>query len=173
MGFGKDGKGVIIRDDDIITLGTLAGQTVVKQDSPLGILEDFRILKQRHWWNLTGGALVDGDGPLIMGICNDELSVGEIGEVMQAGGPLNRNDRERTEFAERGVHLFPEGKAMIPFLAQTADPTVTYGFFESKHRWTYNNPEGWALFLWNKGAGALTTGGTLRVTSEFYGVWVV
>ncbi len=175
MGFGKDNKGAMLRFEDIFTLGTLAGKTALKQDTPPVITEDFRILKQRHWLNLETATFVDGDGPLLFGIVNDELSIAEISECLQAGGPLDRDDRLKVERAERGVHIFPTPEAIIQVEETSIGNTgkTNNYFIESKHRWTYSNANGWSLIVYNKSTGALTTGGILRVNSEYYGVWLV
>ncbi len=169
MGFGKDGKGVLIRDENLITLGTLGTKTAIKQGTPLPITQDFRMLKQRHWWSLLGATFVDDDGPLLLGIVNDKLTVAQISEAIDAGGPLDRSDRVPEERAMRSVHLFEE---MPIKFSQAEDGHPTEGFIEDKYRWTYSAQDGWAIFAFNMGGGALTTGGIIRLTSMYFGVWV-
>ncbi len=177
MGFGKDGRGVIIKNRDVFTFLTLGSVTALKQDSPLVLAEDFRCLKSEHRYTLENATFVSGDGPLMIGICSNELSAAEIAESILPDGPLGRNDRDRYEKATRPVFLFKEkagGKnVIIPFVPQTAViGDDTNGYFEGNQAWTYSNPEGFALFVMNMGTGALTTGATMRVFSTYYGVWV-
>ncbi len=45
MGFGKDGKGAIVKENTPISLGALAGQDAVGVDSSVLLDMDFRILR--------------------------------------------------------------------------------------------------------------------------------
>ncbi len=171
MGFGKDGKGVIIRDHDTLTLGALATLAAIKQANPLAITEDFRMLKVEGFISLRGATQVDTDGPIIVGIANDNLSVGEIAEAMVASGPLGPSDRVRTERAERAV--FPMWE--IDFLPQPStgeNGARVKPITEGKIRWTFESGIGWTFFAFNMGSSALTTGGILDLLHKFYGVWV-
>jgi len=171
MGFGKDGKGVIIRDHDIVTLGTLATLAALKQDNPLAITEDFRMLKASIFASLSDASLVEGDGPLIIGICDDELTAAEIAECMTASGPLDPSDNLRNERAMRPV--FP--LAQMSFLPLNAGGHSAVKWEEpivSKQAWTYSNANGWAIFIFNAGDSGLTTGGIVTIDSTFFGVWV-
>ncbi len=172
MGFGKDGKGAILRERIVSgALGALAAQDLVAF-SGLSVTEDFRILKSEIYAFVSNLTPPEGTG-LIFGIANGDLSAAEIEEAIEAGGPLDRNDRIPTEQAERNVKT----------LGAIVDPSVTgttnvirnseNGFpIESKHRWTYSNPEGWDYWIYNLG-GTLTTGALLQLYAVHYGVWVV
>ncbi len=168
MGFGKDGKGVIIRERTTISLGTLASNTVVKQDAPLVLGEDFRMIKSEIFAALEGATAAAGDGPIVVGLANDELTVAEIAEAIQVDGPLDRNDRVAEEQAMRAV--FP--LFQLEFAEQTAKNSWRYLPFENTIRWTFSNPEGWTLWAVNMGSSALATGGVIQLLNKFYGVWV-
>ncbi len=170
MGFGKDGKGVIIRDQNVITLGTLAADAVVKQTGPLALTEDFRMLKSEHWVTIQNATKVEADGPLIYGLANDELSVAEIAECLNVNGPLDPSDRGNQEQAERAV--FPI--AIIDFVEGTArEEHFNDGKpYMHKKPWTYSKAAGFTTFAYNMGSGALTTGGQIRFNNIYYGVWV-
>ncbi len=170
MGFGKGGKGVIITDEDIFTLATLGSGVALKQDTPLVLTEDFRMLKAMLWLSMNTATFVDGDGPLIVGICSNELSATELGEAMKALGPLGRDDRLREERATRPV--FPMWQ--IEFSASEtvkADLSAQMPLV-AKQQWTYPNPAGWALFVYNMGSSGLTDGGFIRFNAKYFGVWV-
>ncbi len=169
MGFGKDGKGIIIRERTTITLGTLGANTALKQDSPLAILEDFRMIKSEIFASLDGATSVEGDGQIIIGIANDELTAAEIAECLTVDGPLNRNDRVAEEQVMRAV--FP--LFAIPFKTLASQQGIHDNRpFEDTIRWTFSNPEGWTLFAFNMGSSALTTGGVIQLVNKYYGVWV-
>lgn len=169
MGFGKDGKGAILRESGAITLSTLAANTALKDASPLAITEDFRIIKSQIFVQLEG----DADGPaqpLIFGICSDELSVTEISECIEAEGPLDREDRLKVERAERPVfeicqfdELQSDAITKVPNNGMPIEKVL---------RWTFSNTSGWSFFVYNFGSGACVDGGVVRFRAKHYGVWV-
>ncbi len=169
MGFGKDGKGVIIRSYDTITLGALGAPAVKKQDNALVLGEDFRMIKSEIYAHLFGAAFVEGDGPLLIGIANNELTATEIDECLAVDGPLDRNDRLSEERAMRAV--FP-----LFLMPNDVGNNLVEGNYGKPHtdtiRWTFSNPEGWTVFAGNIGTGALTTGGVIILQQKYYGVWV-
>ncbi len=164
MGFGKDGKGVIMYNNDTITLGALASHAAVKQTNPLAIEEDFRVLKMR----IVGGldSTTGEEGPIVLGIADNELSAAEIAECWNAEGPLDRNDNLKDERAHRPVFILCN-------LEETAFGDGKYVFdVEENIRWTFSNTEGFCIFAFNLDGAALTTGGVVRFLAKFYGVWV-
>ncbi len=174
MGFGKDNKGAIIRENTTIALSTLAANTAIKVDgAALTLVDDFRMMKSLIFSNVTGLTGGEGEG-LLLGLANGELSVAEIVECINASGPLNTNDRLRQERAERAVWLIGA------YESNNADATGTEGTFRGdnggpmivhKLPWTFANPEGWDFFIINTGS-TLQTGASVRVTATHYGVWV-
>ncbi len=169
MGFGKDGKGVIIRQQDRMVLLTLASKTVIKQDTPPAITEDFRILKTRILPNMEGATDAEADGPIIIGIADDELTVTEIKEALEAT-PLDPNDNVSNERAMRPVFVLGQ----LEFLAAASAGVLTAPQtpWIDKRPWTYSNAAGWTIFAYNVGGSALATGGIVNFYVEFYGVWV-
>ncbi len=170
MGFGKDGKGVIIRQFDAFTLSTLGSQTVIKQGNPLVIGEDFRMLKFEIFADIFGATFVDADGPLLLGIADNELSVTEIKECLEANGPLDRNDRVSMEHATRPV--WPYFQISNDSSANAHIENSNQMPQEGSPRWTFSNPEGWTWWAYNMGTGALTDAGFIRIEVKYYGVWV-
>ncbi len=171
MGFGKDGKGAMLRERVVDgALGALGSSAAVLFGG-LALTEDFRLLKSEVVALVNNLTTTQGEG-LIFGICNGELSATEVDECIEAAGPLDRNDRVSSERAMRNVKI-------LGVLKKNAGADGE-GFFEdeggtrilrSKHRWTYSNPEGWDWFIINIG-GSLTTGATLQIQATHYGVWV-
>ncbi len=169
MGFGKDGKGVIIADTGLITLATLANVTALKEDAPLTIGEDFRLIKVDLLAMISGAT--PGEGPLWLYLVNDELTVAEIAEAIEASGPLDRNDRVAFERATRAVFMlgmFPLAVAEEPVFGMESQR----GFLQKVIRWTFSNPEGFSLVIFNQSGGTLTTGATVRFAAKYYGVWL-
>jgi len=169
MGFGKDNKGAIIREQATIALGALAAGAAIKLNT-LAILEDFRILKSEVSAVVRGLTAGQGEG-LKLGIANNNLTVAEIANCIFAQGPLNRSDRTLQEEAERQVRLFgapPQmaGAIEFGFLGIEGGPMM-----EIKPRWTYSNPDGWCFFVFNDTV-VLTTGATINLLATHFGMWV-
>ncbi len=173
MGFGKDGKGTIIKESTSISLGVLTQQDVVVGAGPV-ITEDFRIIKTEVWATITGLTVNEADG-LHLGIANGDLSAAEIEESLEAQGPLFPGQAIERERAGRLTRMIGS------FLFRGTTPNVAVqligpdgGSPVSKTiRWTFGKSQGgWNWFIHNFGT-ALTTGATCRLTAVHYGVWVV
>jgi len=172
MGFGKDGKGVIIREDFTQALGALATETAIKGTS-LAITDDFRMLKAMIAAHLTGLTAGEGQG-LLFGLCNDDLTATDIAECLRANGPLNSSDRDLQEFAERYATVISQAGhvteiasgTQLTFFNEAGGPLIV-----TKPRWTFNKGVGWNWFVFNNGPN-LTTGASVRVIATEYGVWV-
>ncbi len=168
MGFGKSGKGVIITEKDVITLGALANATAVKQSSPLAILDDFRCLKSVYSMGYTGHT--GGEIPVDVYMCNDDLSVAFIAAAIAAQGPLQSSDRQLQELAERAVFLV--GTMQQGAVGHIVGRDNQHGVIEHIRPWSYNKGVGWTLAAHNNTGGTLTTGTVVRFTAKHYGVWI-
>ncbi len=173
MGFGKGGTGAIIRQNESVSLGTLANNTALKLTNGVTLTEDFRILKSEIIALYRGLTTGEGEG-LMLGICNGELSVAEIAEALTVDGPGDRNDRVNQEQAERAVWIIATpgfgtgavGASQVNLKGPNGSTII-----EWKKRWTFSDPEGWDFFVFNLGT-ALTTGGNCNLLATNYGVWV-
>ncbi len=170
MGFGKDGKGVMIREDTTHTLGTLAAATgiLVTNGGMIDALqEDFRILKTEGSSAIQG--LTAGEGGLSLYMINGELSLAEAEAAIELNGPQDRNDRVSQEFAGRWVRFVgvyvPTGNGAQASLHGT-------GSMDFKPRWTFSDPEAWNWMVYSNNAGPITTGAIVRQKLTHFGVWV-
>ncbi len=171
MGFGKDGKGAIIRESQSVTLGALARLAGVSLVGP-AITEDFRLLKSVI--HATCESITAGEGAgMSLYISNGELSTAERELAIETTGPLDRNDRLLMEQAERFVKLIGvvDTVAGADGIITFRDPVTNGPVLTPATRWTFNNPEGWDFLFYNTGP-ALTTGGAGVVIGQHFGVWV-
>ncbi len=172
MGFGKDGKGVIIRENLNQALGTLAGSTGLLVSATATMGEDFRILKSEIIASVEG--LTALEGVLELHLVNGELSLVEVEENLELTGVSDRNDRVANERAMRFVHYI--GSFIDYAGLGQARPIVGHegqaGMAIIKPRWTFSDPEAWDYAVYNRSAGALTSGATLRLLAKHFGVWV-
>jgi len=169
MGFGKDGKGIIIRETVLLTPADLAAKAVVKHTAGLTLVEDFRIIKVEYHIVQVGNWGAVGDA-IMIGISNGELSVVEIAETLNLDGPPNPNNAIANERSMRAVWLlnFLRGDST----SVVNDPLDDGKVLEKTLRWTFNNPEGWSWFAYNPLTGALTTGAVFEVHAKYFGVWL-
>ncbi len=166
MGFGKNNTGAILRSKETIALGTLDVDNVIKLGSGITLSEDFRLLKMESWAHVDGLTAGEGDG-LLIGIANGELTVGEIAEAILADGPSDRNDRVKQERSERFVKVFGSlNDLQHLFRGENGGHMLI-----CKPRWSFSDPEGWDLFIFNNGT-QLTTGATAKLVATYYGLWL-
>lgn len=172
MGFGKDGRGVILREFiDPTSLGAISTGSVIQFSGPT-MEDDFRILKSEVMAGISGGDAGEAEGVLLV-MSNGELSASEVGACLRTQGPVDRNDRARQETAERQCH--PIGVAIKAGIANTEivfhDKKTNAPMCIDKFPWTYSDPEGWAWNVYNQGP-AIATGSNLYLQATHYGVWV-
>jgi len=171
MGFGKDGKGAIIRENVTITVGNLAALTGIlstaggRVSDSLG--DDFRILKTEFLVSKIDQT--SDEGTLFLYLVDGELTLAECEEAIELGGPIDRNDRLSQERAERYVKP-------VAMLVGSSDITTGGGpvveqVYSMNPKWTFSNPEGWDWMAYNAGA-ILTAGTIIRIFATHYGVWV-
>ncbi len=170
MGFGKDGKGAIIREKvNAAALGALAAEDGIVVSGGVTLGSDFRILKSEIRATVIGLTATEGVG-LSIYMANGDLVEADIENCLETNGPTDRNDRDSAENAERWVHL----------LGVMSRAVGTEEMFENdqgghilvaKPRWSFSNPEGWKYFVYNDGV-VLTTGATVELMATHYGVWV-
>ncbi len=169
MGFGKDGKGVIMRESRSQTLGALAGQAAIIIGTNLATLERFRMIKNTIYASLTG--LTTGEGTsLLFGIADGDFTLAEIEAAIEVSGPLGPNDKTNADAAERFVKL----------IGAIDRETGTEAIFENAQgghkmentiRWTFAATKSWNYFVYNLG-NTLTTGSNLLLRAKSFGVWV-
>ncbi len=170
MGFGKDHKGVIIREFHSNALGALANSTAIIVGN-IVLEEDFRVLKKILTVNVANLTAGQGAG-LVFGVSNAELTLLELQEAILVDGPTNRNDRLKEERAGRHVHIV--GHARTDGVNATTlqfEGMNGANIIEDKFRWTYSDPEGWDYFVFNAST-VLTSGAIVTTIATVYGVWV-
>ncbi len=159
MGFGKDGKGVMIIENGSINFSTLGGATAIFTPGP-ALTDNFRTVKIDAHLVVTGLASNEG---VQCGISQKNLTVAEVAAALTPFGPKFRGDTDDEEKSSRPVfalHTFIEGDEKFAHIEKTL-------------RWTWGeDTAGWNWWAFNPSAGALTTGAALRVQCKSFGVWV-
>lgn len=163
MGFGKDGKGIIMYDGLSQALGTLTSFDVAE----VGVLnaqtmtEDFRIIKIEGFaaWE----APTSEEGPIVIGLASGELTDAEIEECLEAR-PVDRNDRVELEKSSRPVWPL----AILGANQSNAETAV----IDKTIRWTFSNDDGWKYWAYSLDGTSLTTGSYVKGLLKIFGVWV-
>jgi len=173
MGFGKDGKGVIIYESRSQAIGVLGANAGILVGTKLATTDNFRMLKGEVTAILSGLTAAEGQG-LLFGIADGDLTLVEIEEALDLNGPLDMGDLVIAEQAGRPVFVLGVYEIMEVASTQglfrdklTGAPMITH-----KTRWTFRDAsKGWNYFVYSPGA-AFTTGATVKIHAKSFGVWV-
>ncbi len=169
MGFGKDGKGVIIRESRSQTLAALAAETGVIIGTKLATLERFRMLRTEIYAAVTNLTSGEGTGLLFV-LADGDFTLAEVEAAIEADGPLGPNDTILEDIADRPVW----------FAGAVDRETGTEALFENengghmmvlKPRWTFARTKSWNFIVYNLGT-ILTTGSSVIFRAKHFGVWV-
>ncbi len=174
MGFGKDGKGAIIREQRLQALTTLAATTAIFIGTKLATVEDFRILKTEVFAFVNGCTADETEG-LVFGIADGVLSLAEVEAAMELNAPVNPNDTPNAEEAERFVKVIGLNDGDITATKTSfhfRDGKTNGLMMQMNVRWTFNAGDSWNWFVYNRANGLLTTGSTVLMQATNYGVWV-
>ncbi len=171
MGFGKDGKGVIIRDSTSQALGALASGAGIIIGTKLALTSDFRMIKLEAIGTFSSLTNPEGRG-LALYIVDGQFSVAEIEVAIEGNGPLGPNQSDAAEIAMRFEKWL--GEVLSPATGEGVAIAVgkqTVALMEETIRWTFSAAQSWNFFVYNHGA-TLTTGSNFIVRSKSFGVWV-
>lgn len=168
MPFGKNNRGVIIREDLNQVLGALgSGTGILVAGGKVAITEDFRLMKSHIYAIIHGLTAGEGIHSLLLGIANADLSLAEIEEALELNGPQQKSDRIETEKAERYVEIIGR------FVGDDVGTTRLHLDRKFKAKWSFMSDEGWVFFVYNQDGAALTTGATVRIKCKHFGVWLI
>ncbi len=171
MGFGKDGKGVILMEARSQALGALSNGSGILIGTKLAITDSFRMLKAIGHFGISGLTTQEGSG-LLLYLANGNLSLAEAEAKIELSGPLDRSARPEVELAERFVKLVGVTGPPVAGLEQVViDAFSNAPVIVTKPRWTFGATDSWNWILYNHGQN-LTTGATISIRVEDFGVWV-
>ncbi len=173
MGFGKDGKGVIIIEKKEQALLTLAINTGLIIATNLATLERFRMLKTELFCLLTNVGAGELGGVELY-LADGDLTLPEIEEAIEANGPLGPNDTVAEAIAERAV--FKVGAMPRSAGAQSQEAIHLVNpeggpMLSINPRWTFARTKSWNWVAYNNGP-APTTGTLIKIQAKSFGVWV-
>ncbi len=173
MGFGKDGQGAIVMENRSQSLGTLAANTGIFIGTKLAITEDFRMLKSVVHCLIDNLTSFEGFG-LCLYLVDGDLTLAEAeAKIDGTNGPLSSHDRVGSEVVERFVKLCGAMSADGGDVDHPIDDMNTGApIVVVKPRWTFGEASSWNWLLYNRAGSALTTGATVKINAENFGVWI-
>ncbi len=175
MGFGKDGKGAIVKEHSSVTLAALAANSTVTNDSDVLLDADFRILRSDVTAVIQGITTLEGNG-LILYMAEGDLTAAEQEVNIELDGPRRPGEQVAEEQASRWVRR-------VGIIVGSDTPTERVftnkyggGLLDIEPRWTFRRGRtagngGWNWSVYNSGA-TLTTGAIVDIVGTHYGVWV-
>ncbi len=175
MGFGKDGKGAIVKEQTTLTLAALAAKGLVNVASSVSLDMDFRILRSDVTCVITGLTTTQGIG-LILYMVEGDLS-GTLTEAnIEQNGPLRLGQQEEEEVASRWVRRIAITLGDDVPTERVMRNKYGGGLLDIEPRWTFRRGRtasegGWNWAVYNDGA-TLTTGAIANIIATHYGVWV-
>lgn len=150
--------------DVSLALGTLGSGTVIASAMTNLGQTRFRVISVDILWSMRG--LTAGEGPLEVGIANNNLSVTEIGEMLDAS-PTSQTDIIAMERLRRPV------RNSGVFAGLAANEALNDGRkMRTKLSTVLNEGVELAFYVRNKSGSALTTGGVIQCTGKVYGIWI-
>ena len=171
MGFGKDGKGTIIREQRSQAIGTLAARTALIIGTKIALLERFRIIKCEAIALIRNRTSGEQNGMQLY-LVDGNFSLAEIQGALDNIGPAGPNDAAEEAISERFIKWIGStptsvGTEPTQFLNEKGG-----GHLENTIRWTFARTKSWNWVLFNFGE-APTTGAVVEIQAKQFGVWVM
>lgn len=160
----KDLTGSVVSNTSV-ALGTLANKTGILLAGPAmthgGGIQSIKM-------ECSIQSLSKGDGPWLVGLANKDLTLAEIEEYLELGGPVSPSDLVGVKKTTRGRHLRVLGQ-----MKPVGDGSVAAVFFKDmplKGLRFNEDSAGWNAFLYNTGK-AMSTGSTWSVYANCFVRW--
>ncbi len=153
----------VIRDETGITLGTLADKIVVFATAT-ALAQD--IVTHSGDLSATLAGATGGEGPIMFGVCDPNLTVTEVKEALEAS-PVSQHDYPAVEQAKRPVRII--GTFQVASTQEDFNDGKPRRFkLRLRIPAGMSIPKFWA---YNKSGAALTTGATITISAKHYGSW--
>ncbi len=150
-------------------LGTLSNQIVIKESALLGLDDDFDMDSFKAWIDVRGHTV--GEGPIYVGVCDNDYTTSEIQEYFTVSGPRSFSDKVELEKSQRSivvVGMIDTGKTSGPLLTKTD----SLGYVSQKFEMAVSDISGMAWFAFNDDDAALTTGTVISGFCRYKGAWL-
>lgn len=147
-----------------LALGTLTDTSVISA-TLLALAQEVHLISADLIWTIRGATA--GEGPILVGLANGDLSTTEIGEAIDAS-PTSQSAIVELEQASRPVRKVGH----IAILTGTGDNQLNDGVaIRTKIQFPIANDTNLDFFARNESGGTLTTGQVLEIVGTVYGRW--
>ncbi len=151
------------RVEDELDLLTLATKDIVSALMSNVMEEAGTISSVDLVWSLSDFTEAAGDGPVVVGIAHGDYTNAEMEEAIEAAsGSWGRSDLVAREQADRKVRTV----GVFQALGGTIDYLNDGLPIKTKLNWYLSTGQTLAIWAYNQGSGALTTGSTLNVLGQ-------
>ncbi len=149
------------------SISSLAAQTSA-QESALAVTRGGRLLSA----TLLGGVSkwVEGEGPVVWGLMNADLSLAELEEYLELSGPLTPNDKIGQERASRGRFIKRLG-VIGPGVASAQVSLINLSLGGLRFSETGETTGGWEYWAYNLGGALTAASQVLRILATHFVEW--
>ncbi len=163
---------------DAQALGTLAGRTALSLNTTMAAIQQAFLMKRFRYLIQLVGRTTDDDGPLVLCLARGDASLAEVAAAMIEQNTIGREDTTQSLTEDESWVVFQN--SVVPFVYVggnstgvpahwAVSPWVSMG---GKNGIVATEENGWSLFVFNAGSGALSTGSSLNGICQIQGVWL-
>lgn len=154
-------------------LGAL-GSLVVSGARTMGsdLEENYFVNSVESTWTIKDYTITPTDGPIMVGYYHNDYSVAEVKEALEVIllGPANKIEQERMRRLVRIVGIIsPREETAGQEIAVLNDGQS----IKTKLNWTIQEGQSLNMFVYNMGAGPVTTGASLDAAGRINGRWLI
>ncbi len=151
--FDLRGVRVSANSGDLATLATITAIKSTLLASPVG--SPYRVMSVKATWSVV--PFTAGDGPLVVGISHGDYTITEIKEFIESAGSIDVGDKIAQERSKRLIRIVGTHSSVTDNTLNAGRPITT------KLNWLIPLGKTLSFWIYNDGAGSLTTGSFQKV----------
>ncbi len=160
---------VIINHRITIAAGTPNSSIAVEETAPINLGDEFEMESFQIWMGFRAKTV--GEGPVYIGIHDQDYPVTEVADYYTAGGPTNRSAKTEEERSKRNIMPFGicnpnQAHGLVTFARSQK------GHIFQKWRSIYSDTSGPAFHIFNDDDAALTGALIVQGFSRLKGKWI-
>ncbi len=160
---------------DAQALSTLAGRTAIILNTNVSTtIQNAFLMKRIRYLLQMVGRTTDDDGPLVVGLAKGDATIAEIATAMIEHNTIGPSDTTETLTEDNAWVVYQN--TVVPFLYRGGNSTgqIPPGWMDIEGRKGIPalEDQGFQLFVYNAGSGALSTGVSINGICQVQGVWL-
>ncbi len=158
---------------DTQALGTLAGRTALLLNTTQNAMTATFLMKRIRYFLQLMGRTTGDDGPLLIGICKGDATIGEIANALLESNSAGPGDTSQVLDEDLPWAVWQDSVRQINYAGSEVQGQMPDHWMKlGKNGFPALEGTGYALFVFNAGSAALTTGGTINGIVHTQGVWL-